>query len=712
MVDYAMPTDSHELQVEEELGTRFRVTAFLGGGSFGEVYRMRDLRLDLDVAVKIMRAAERSSPEARASFIAEARKQARLRHVPQVVGIYETGELDYHDGPFPYIVMELLEGGSLRDRIKQEQPMPLAEACFFGVEIALALTAAGEEHLIHRDIKPANVLLDTHGHAKLSDFGLAKVLEQSQGMTSHLAGTASYMAPEQFRGKDISPKADIYALGCTLFHLLAGAPPYSGAMEQMMYAHLVQPAPSLRDQRPDAPEALDELLSRMMAKSPAQRPTSVDVAEELLQLAQTQPAPTRAMAEVFRPTAPAPRSYDPEPPSSPALPAASYPRYCTPGTQPRLESISVSLDVRQSRRFWGWVITVLSVVLLAAVALNVYPLLAKPPASAARNPPAPTENATASGDTTFTQGHAPAFTPPASVPGAPSNTDTPPAAHPASPAVPDHAGNKAVPAAPGKPASADDSAKNSPAPEKPSTPAAPPPAIAYKSSLNPADGAEMILIPAGNFLLGSVGEYAPAEEKPQRMIYLDDYCIYKNDVTVAQYRKFCAANGRKMPGLPSASQDDHPMVNVSWYDAKAYADWAGASLPTEAQWEKAARGDDGRRFPWGNDWDARKCCNGAVNRVVGGTMPVGSYPAGASPYGVLDMAGNVWQWCADWSDGNYYQHAPERNPTGPETGTMRILRGGSWSYPSAEYFRAAQRYWFFPTGGGPDFGFRCVKSAP
>ena len=112
-----MPTDTHELQVGEELGTRFRVLGFLGGGSFGEVYRMRDLQLEIDVAVKILRASERSLPEARASFIAEARKQAKLRHVPQVVVIHEAGELEYRGSPFPYIVMELLEacaGGSVR----------------------------------------------------------------------------------------------------------------------------------------------------------------------------------------------------------------------------------------------------------------------------------------------------------------------------------------------------------------------------------------------------------------------------------------------------------------------------------------------------------------------------------------------------------------------------------------------------------------------
>ena len=417
-----MPTDTHELQVGEELGTRFRVLGFLGGGSFGEVYRMRDLQLEIDVAVKILRASERSLPEARASFIAEARKQAKLRHVPQVVVIHEAGELEYRGSPFPYIVMELLEGGSLRGRISKERPAPVADACRFGAEIAVALTAAAEQNLIHRDIKPLNVLLDAHGHAKLSDFGLAKVLEQTQGMSSHISGTMAYMAPEQFRGKDISPKTDIYALGCTLFHLLTGAPPYNGSMEQMMYAHLVQPIPRLREQRPDAPEEMDELLSRMMAKSPAQRPTSGEIETTLHRLRHAhvasvedteqtplvppppatakdtlaaqasvpitqgqklQPATTQSakVSEAKPISSPRPTVSSVKPaPDQEATELASVPNIqqplhapatSAPGTESRMESPSVSINVRHARRFWTGVIALLAVALLAGIGVNV-----------------------------------------------------------------------------------------------------------------------------------------------------------------------------------------------------------------------------------------------------------------------------------------------------------------------------------------------------
>ena len=151
-----------------------------------------------------------------------------------------------------------------------------------------------------------------------------------------------------------------------------------------------------------------------------------------------------------------------------------------------------------------------------------------------------------------------------------------------------------------------------------------------------------------------------------------------------------------MPEVPSWGwKDDHPIVNVNWDDAQAYCAWAGVKLPTEQQWEKAARGTEGRKYPWGNEWDATKCAN-ATNHYTShteGTAPVGSYPQGASPYGVLDMAGNVCQWCED----NY-----------DTTTDRRVIRGGSWSWRNTDYFRASNRLNLLPKGTGIDYGFRCA----
>lgn len=262
------------------------------------------------------------------------------------------------------------------------------------------------------------------------------------------------------------------------------------------------------------------------------------------------------------------------------------------------------------------------------------------------------------------------------------------------------------------------------------------PALLPTTKLNAKDGAEMVLVPAGAFLMGSSDEQLAAwqkaypgnrrgndfkDELPQHSVYLDAYYIYKNDVTVAQYRKFCKSTKRAMPEAPRWGwQDTHPMVNLSWEDAQAYAVWAGVLLPTEAQWEKAARGTDGRIFPWGNDWDAAKCNNSVdifdPDNHPGKASSVGSFPAGASPYGCLDMAGNVWQWCSDWYGADYYKLSPARNPTGPIKGIFHVLRGSSSGDVDMKIFRDTYRvigsYFYGPMVLWYNGGCRCVTVVP
>jgi formylglycine-generating enzyme required for sulfatase activity len=220
---------------------------------------------------------------------------------------------------------------------------------------------------------------------------------------------------------------------------------------------------------------------------------------------------------------------------------------------------------------------------------------------------------------------------------------------------------------------------------------------------------EWVTVPAGEFTMGS-NDYG--DEKPIHRVYLSEYQIARHPVTNAQYELFVKATSYAAPehwenGKIPAGKEKHPVVYVTWQDAQAFCGWAGVRLPTEAEWEKAARGADGRKYPWGNERPTKELCNFGNN--VGDTTPVGRYTKGASPYGVLDMAGNVWEWVSDWYDENYYSVSPVENPQGPATGKYRVLRGGSWlNYGSG--VRSADR-----SGNNPDnwydhIGFRCVRS--
>jgi formylglycine-generating enzyme required for sulfatase activity len=225
----------------------------------------------------------------------------------------------------------------------------------------------------------------------------------------------------------------------------------------------------------------------------------------------------------------------------------------------------------------------------------------------------------------------------------------------------------------------------------------------------------MVLIPDGEFLMGD--EEGLPDSRPMRRIYLSSYWIDKHEVTNAQYRQCVQAGVCQFPKDRQAYDDPqrarYPVTNVTWSQARTYCQWSGRRLPTEAEWEKAARGPDGRRYPWGSSEDPikRRAKEQAQKPDGNGITQVGSLTDTMSPYGVYDLIGNVWEWVKDWYAEDYYAMAPTRDPQGPPLGSFRVLRGGDWSQSPLE-LRASYRGWDEMSYWGTMLGFRCAADVP
>ena len=252
----------------------------------------------------------------------------------------------------------------------------------------------------------------------------------------------------------------------------------------------------------------------------------------------------------------------------------------------------------------------------------------------------------------------------------------------------------------------------------------------------PVDGMVMVYVPEGEFSMGMDADASMEicnqfsddcnrdlylAEEPVHIVFLDAYWIDRTEVTNAMYA-LCVSAGACQP--PTATSNkippmrygdaefaDYPITNVDSAWAETYCAWTGARLPTEAEWEKAARGTDGRIYPWGDSAPDCSLLNSAPNFTpcVGDTTQVGSYPSGASPYGALDMAGNVYEWVSDWHSEDYYSQSPARNPAGPASGEMRVVRGGSWNLNDLG-IRSSHRQVIHPWGIAVTVGFRCARS--
>ena len=252
--------------VGSRLNGRYRIEDRIGSGGMSTVYRAFDETLEREVAIKIMHSDISSDDAALERFRREARTVAQLSH-PHVVMVIDAGE----DGGHPYIVFEHVKGETLKDRIRREGPLPIAEAIAYAIEIGRALQAAHEGGLVHRDVKPQNVLIDEEGRAKVTDFGIARGLESKQAnqltAAGKVIGTTDYVSPEQAMGQDVSGQSDVYSLGIVLYEMLVGEVPFSGDSHvSVAMKHVREGLPDVRRRRPEVSAALAAVLERATAK--------------------------------------------------------------------------------------------------------------------------------------------------------------------------------------------------------------------------------------------------------------------------------------------------------------------------------------------------------------------------------------------------------------------------------------------------------------
>ena len=725
------------LQPGALINQRYQIVRQVGQGGFGFVYEARDIRLAKTVALKQTRFTDAQRKQA---FEREAQLLAQLKHagLPPV-----TDHFSDADGQF--LVMEFIPGDDLATKLQQRGgPFPLAQVLQWADQLLeiLAYLHNHQPPVCHYDIKPGNLKLAPDGSLMLLDFGLAKSSD------SRASGFSDDYSPiEQFAGTGTDARSDLYAAGATLYHLLVGTPPPNAPTRSIAVHQNRKPDP-LRpphSANPAIPLAVSVALVQALELNPADRPASVTELRAALGTASSSSA--GAPTQVIPPQGSALGQAPLQPPKLAARlvkiaapPEVIPPQGSAPGQAPlqppklaaRLVKIAAPPEVIPPQ----------------GSAPGQAPL--QPPKLAARlvKIAAPPEVIPPQGSA---PGQAP-LQPPIPV-GAPTIPVRPPPAPPKGPpfmlwpgmllavvlvgaflVFANRGGTPAAPPTTSAPAVATVAVAMVPT-AVPSTvaptavsPTAVPPTTAPAAL--PAWVPELVKVPAGPFLMGStdqqiaavISQGAQADwvkyEKSQHTLTLPDYWIGKTEVTNAQFRPFVDSDGYTNQAYWTAAGwawrqaenitqplywndakwngPDYPVVGVSWFEAVAYCRWLSKQtgiafrLPSEAEWEKAARGSDGLIYPWGNTWET-----GRANSNESGlnqTTPVGTYPTGASPYGALDMAGNVWEWCAtQWSKPYPYQLEDEWQAAYLEAdATYRMFRGGS-SWDNSIYVRGAYR---------------------
>ena len=669
----------------------------IGAGGMGQVLKAKHRTMDRIVALKMLPARAMKSSQMVKRFHREVRAAAKLEH-PNIVTAYDADE---HQG-IHYLVMQYVDGKDLADVVAERGPLPVEQAVECIIQAARGLEYAHSEGVVHRDIKPANLLLDKKGTVKILDMGLARLGEpgesgESESLTStgQVMGTYDYMAPEQAEDShSIDHRADVYSLGCTLYRLLTGERPYKGDRAiQILYAHREHPIPSLCEARPDVRAQLDAVFQKMLAKRPEDRYQSmtevIGALETCVAVESRQPVPPpppsdHALTSFLKHLA----EEEAGPPQKPSHPQVGEETVESRGGQVTGKSFWTRLVRLENRKLITYGGVAAS---LAAFAIVVAVLFVLVGGGEQPKPDEDTEVATTREDST---------------PGDPTKPRPPLAV---------------------APFDAEEAKRHQQAwADYRGVP------VEREIDLPGGEKLTMVLIPPGEFMMGSSEEEQarfleeaeaandqlaidriPSEGPQHRVGITRPFYLGKYEVTQAQWKAVMRNN-------PSRFKDDpsHPVELVSWDDAQAFVAKLTESrksqgmkfdLPTEAQWEYACRAGTTTFWHCGQSqaelqeyaWSSAN--SGSKTHPVGQLRPNG--------FGLYDMHGSVWEWCADWYAADYYAPSPADDPSGPPMGSRRVRRGGGGGQ-HARYCRSAFRNDNSPGPRYHYFGLRLACEVP
>jgi serine/threonine-protein kinase len=635
----------------------------VGEGGMGTVYKATHVQMEHTVAVKILHPHLASDSVAMERFRREARSAAQIRH-PNAVAVTDFGITK--DEGIAYLVMEFLEGQVLRERIERKGHLGYAEAFLVLDQTCAAVQAAHSKGIIHRDLKPDNIWLVKSEAAfesvKVLDFGIAKLRAASdkanltqKGM---ILGTPYYMSPEQGRGEELDPRSDVYSLGIILYQMLTGQVPFKGdSAMAVVVKHINEPPQPLRQLRADIPERVEHVALRAISKSRESRQDSArTLALEFEAALSSSGIPYRVSATDWVESGSGGYAdFDGGLRNARVATGDPTKRFGATGEAHNDVTVSSSDDTT-----------------VAIGSVRQRRLASKTSGRADATVPAvgvatPTEVV---------------------LPAGPDGSVKKRAAHKGIALYLVAAGILAVVVG-GIIAVITRSRVNT----------------ETRGTQTRVTGTpvNMVKVRGGTFKMGT-DDAAIEAGGPIHDVTVGDFYLDKFEVTSEDYQRFVAETHHEAPAdWLDGELDPHkaklPVVNVSWFDARAYADWAGKRLPTEDEWEYAARGKADRLYPWGNEWSSQ--CSNSLEDHSGQPVAVGSYQRGVSWCDVYDLAGNVAEWVAD--DFRPYPGSTHKAEPG-----FKVYRGGSFKSPK-NFLVTTNRWWEAPGKKWPYLGFRCAQ---